>query len=405
MTRFDYRINSFFQDNFINVISDIQDIGLQQKFEWTNTENRTFNFGFSTIYRSVDPNLINSGGEISELVPESEGTERTATESSLFGEWQFKKNQLQGILGLRVSGAFLENTTYIRPEPRLALRYSLKKDLAIKSSYTRMSQYIHRVSSSSFALPTDVWYPVNSRVKPQSADQFTLGIVKAIPESSSTLSLEGYYKLMNNLVEFSEGTNLILNNDFEDAIIQGDGESYGLEFLARKETGRFKGWVSYTLSWTTRQFDELNRGERFKARYDRRHNASLVGNYQLSKRWSISAVWEFISGARFTPIIGYYGTPNSAGTGVDLIPQFPDRNSVKLADSHRLDISLLFKNRIKPNQRWRGEWQFSLYNVYNRATPIAIDIEYNEAANTYSYEQPGLLGLLPSISYNFTFYK
>ena len=268
-----------------------------------------------------------------------------------------------------------------------------------------MSQYVHRVSSSSFALPTDIWYPVDEKVKPQSAHQLTLGLSRLIDNGNIVVSSEFYYKSMRNLVEYREGTNLTLNNDFAEALIQGDGESYGSEWLLRKDAGKLKGWLSYTLSYTNRQFDELNNGEAFKARYDRRHNVSVVTNYEITKRWSVSAIWEFISGARFTPIIGYYGVPNAAVTGVDLIPIFPKRNSVQLADAHRLDFSVIFKGKQRANRQWKGEWQFSIYNAYNRATPIAINIVYNEETNSYRYEQPGLIGLLPSILYNFKFYK
>jgi hypothetical protein len=405
LTKFDYKINSYFQDNFINVIADIQDLGLSQKFTLKKTENRSFNFGFSAILRNVDPNLINSGGEISEIIPSSDGTTREVTETAIFGEWEFKKDNLEGIVGLRTSAAFLENTHYVQPEPRIAFRYSLNDNYALKASYTRMSQYVHRVSSSSFALPTDIWYPVDQDVAPQSADQFTLGLNKLMQNGGIVLSTEAYYKSMSNLVEYREGTNLVLNNDFKSALIQGDGAAYGSEWLLRKDAGKLRGWLSYTLSWTNRQFDELNNGKTFKARYDRRHNVSIVTNYDIAERWRLSAVWEFLSGARFTPIIGYYGVPNSAATGVDLIPVFPERNSVQLADAHRLDLSITFKGKQRSNKNWYGEWQFSIYNAYNRATPVAINIVYNEETDSYSYEQPGLIGLLPSISYNFKFYK
>ncbi len=403
LSSFDYNVNSFFQDNFLKVASEIQEVGITQKFGRSLTDQDQLHLGFSSVHRTVDPNLINSGGQVSEVFPDSEGEDREMLESALFGDWEFERGRLKGIVGLRMSAAFLDNANYFQPEPRISLRYSLKEHWALKASYTRMSQYIHRVSSSSFALPTDIWYPVSADIKPQTADQFTLGISRLIEPVGISLSSEIYYKQMRNLMEFKEGTNLILNNDFEEALLQGDGNSYGIEYLARRDVGRLKGWLSYTLSWTNRQFAELNKGNTFPARYDRRHNVSLVSNYELNDRWSFSMVWEFISGARFTPIIGYYAVPNSAVTGVDLIPQYPDRNQIKLADSHRLDFSIILKGRKKTNRKWQGDWHFSIYNAYNRATPVAINIEYDEITGTYSYEQPGILGLLPSISYNFKF--
>lgn len=404
-TRFDYKIDNYYQDNRLNVISDIKDLGLKQKFTFTITANDQLHFGFSAIRRSVNTNLIDVAGELAEVVPTSDGEIINVHEGAAFAEWEFKRGQLEGILGARASAALVEGTNYWQPEPRIALRYAIDPTWAIKASYTRMSQYIHRVSSSSFALPTDIWYPVDPQVKPQFANQWTLGASKLIADKEVVLSAEAYYKQLNNLVEFQEGTNLVLNPEFRDGLLQGDGGSYGLEWLIRKDVGRLRGWLSYTLSWTQRTFDELNRGSTFPSRYDRRHNGALVANYNLNKRWAFSMIWEFISGARFTPITGYYAIPNTAATGVDLIPTYPDRNSVKLADTHRFDLSIILKGKQKPGRNWQGDWHFSLYNVYNRATPISISIVYDEATESYRYEQPGLIGLLPSVTYNFKFIK
>lgn len=404
-TRFDYKINNYFQDNRLNVVSDIRDLGLSQKFTLNTAVDDKLHAGFSGIRRMVDTNLINVEGELAEVIPSSEGEQINVFEGAVFGEWEFKRGKFEGILGGRLSGAWVHNRRYWQPEPRVALRYAVDQNWALKASYTRMSQYIHRVSSSSFALPTDVWYPVDRQVRPQTANQWTIGISRLLESANVVMSAELYYKQLDNLVEFQEGTNLVLNPEFREGLLQGQGKSYGIEWLIRKDIGKFRGWLSYTMSRTQRQFDELNQGRIFPARYDRRHNGSVVTNYSLNDRWSFSLVWEFISGARFTPIIGYYGIPNPAVTGIDLIPIYPDRNSVKLADTHRMDLSVILKGKQKEGQRWRGDWHFSVYNVYNRATPIAIDIIYDEENNSYSYEQPGLLGLLPSVTYNFRFIK
>lgn len=404
-TRFDYKINNYFQDNRLNVVSDIRDLGLSQKFTWNTAVDDKLHAGFSGIRRMVDTNLINVEGELAEVIPSSEGEQINVFEGAVFGEWEFKRGKFEGILGGRLSGAWVQNRRYWQPEPRVALRYAVDQNWALKASYTRMSQYIHRVSSSSFALPTDVWYPVDRQVRPQTANQWTVGISRLLESVNVVMSAELYYKQLDNLVEFQEGTNLVLNPEFREGLLQGQGKSYGIEWLIRKDIGKFRGWLSYTMSRTQRQFDELNQGRIFPARYDRRHNGSVVTNYSLNDRWSFSLVWEFISGARFTPIIGYYGIPNPAVTGIDLIPIYPNRNSVKLADTHRMDLSVILKGKQKEGRRWRGDWHFSVYNVYNRATPIAIDIIYDEENNSYSYEQPGLLGLLPSVTYNFRFIK
>ena len=141
------------------------------------------------------------------------------------------------------------------------------------------------MSSSTVALPTDLWYPITAQIKPQTADQVALGYNHLFEEKSVAVTLEAYYKHMNNLIEYREGANLILNNNFENELLQGKGDAYGTELLIRKDKGKFTGWISYTLSWATRQYDELNQGKRFFAKYDRRHTASIVGNYKISDKW------------------------------------------------------------------------------------------------------------------------
>jgi hypothetical protein len=227
-----------------------------------------------------------------------------------------------------------------------------------------------------------------------------LSLQKKIAEKNLFLSLEGYYKDMQRLVGYQEGTNLFLNNDFEEKLIQGKGKAYGLELLLKKEAGRFTGWISYTLSKSIRQYDVVNGGQWFPSRYDRRHNGSVVMNYELTKRLSVSAVFEFISGSRFTPIIGQYAVPSPTQTGVELIPVFAPMNSVKLADAHRLDLGLKYRSR--PEKKFQSEWFVGVYNVYNRATPYGIIIEQAEDG-TYRYSQPGLFGLIPSFGYGFKF--
>jgi hypothetical protein len=214
------------------------------------------------------------------------------------------------------------------------------------------------------------------------------------------LTVEGYYKTMSDLIGYEEGTNLFLNTDFESSLIQGKGKAWGLEILLRKESGRLTGWLSYTLSWTYRQFDEINQGNWFPSRYDRRHNGAFVMQYAVNKRLSASIVWEFISGARFTPIIGQYAVLAPSLNGVNLIPVYSGINEVTLADSHRLDVGL--KYRSKPGKKFQWHWFAGVYNAYNRANPVGINIEQDEDGSL-QYVQPGLFGLLPFISYGFAF--
>jgi outer membrane receptor protein involved in Fe transport len=240
---------------------------------------------------------------------------------------------------------------------------------------------------------------VTDKINPQRAHQWTFGWQRSFLDNKIFLSAEAYYKSMQNLIGYEEGTNLFLNTDFQSKLIQGKGRAYGLELLLRKDLGKFTGWISYTLSWSWRQFNEVNQGQWFPSRYDRRHNGAVVAQYALNKRWAVSMVWEYISGARFTPVVGQYIVFAPTLTGVDLIPIYSGLNQVNLANSHRLDAGVKFKS--KPTRKYRWEWFVGVYNAYNRANPIGININRDDATGELRYEQPGLFGLIPFMSYGF----
>ncbi|HTE32743.1 MAG TPA: TonB-dependent receptor [Chryseolinea sp.] len=400
-TRFNYAIENTFEDSRLFVNSAISDYGGKWILRLDSVKGISFSGGIEMVHHEVSPNIIDTSGEIAELL-ESNTTESQKTlETSLFvqadGQWG---KDWSWSAGLRYSSAYVQKTLYTNPEPRFAMRYQWREHLALKASYSRMSQYLHRVSSAAVSFPTDIWYPVTAQVKPQTSDQYTLALQKVIPQKHLFISLEGYYKNMNQLIGYREGTNLFLNNNFEDQLIQGAGKAYGMELLIKKEAGKITGWVSYTLSRSQRQYDAINNGEWFLSRYDRRHNGSIVLNYEIAKRWSFSVVFEFISGSRFTPVIGKYVIPAPTLAGVQLIPVYSGMNAVKLADTHRLDLGVKF--RSKPERKFQSEWFVGVYNVYNRATPYGISIEPN-GDGSYRYEQPGLFGILPFISYGFKF--
>ncbi len=401
-SKFHYTIDNTFEDSRLFTSSDIEDLGGKWMVSTDSLGPLAFNVGVDLVRHRVSPNVITTSGELADFLESSTTKAVTAWEGSAFsqleGNW---RSRWRWSLGLRVSYASVKSKLYVNPEPRLALRYSLNERTTIKASYSRMAQYLHRVSSAAVAFPTDIWYPVTDAVQPQRADQWSLALQKMFPEKGVFVSLEGYYKKMDNLIGYREGTNLFVNRNFEQQLIQGEGRSYGVETLIKKETGKLTGWVSYTLSWSERRFDEINQGAWFYARYDRRHNLAVVANYQFARRWSFSAVWEFISGSRFTPIIGKYVVPAPTLVGANLIPVYAPINSVKLADTHRLDLGLKFKPS-KLGKRFQGEWFFGVYNVYNRATPVAIAIVSN-GDGTFRYEQPGVFGFLPFVSYGFTF--
>jgi hypothetical protein len=401
-TVFQYTIQSTFTDNSLFVNSSIEDIGGKWMIG-SDSVARKFSVkaGVEAVRHQVAPNRINTTGEITDILKSGATTPQTALETSPFFQVDGSMTpRFRFSTGARVSSAYVDKTFYWNVEPRLAVRYSIDSVTAVKASYSRMAQYLHRVSSSAVAFPTDIWYPVTSRVKPQTADQIALGIQRTFPKQNIFVSIEGYYKWLHDLIGYKEGASLLLNTNFENQLVQGKGLAYGLELLVKKETGKLTGWISYTWAKSERQFDAVNEGQWFLARYDRRHNLAVVMSYQLSPRWSVSSVFEFISGSRFTPIVGQYVVPAPSLGGFDLIPVFAPINSVKLADTHRLDVGVKYRTRL--NRKLQGEWFVGIYNVYNRASPIGIIIRPN-GDGSFRYEQPGLFGLLPFVSYGFKF--
>lgn len=402
-TRYNYRIRNSFEDNELVAHSDIEDYGARLVVQRDSVgRTGTFRTGVDATHHNVSPSIINARGAITSLLESSATQGRQATEVAVFAQYEWLPIEpLQVNVGIRGSAAIVGKQVYHFPEPRISARYSIDERTALKASYSRMAQYMHRISNSSVSTPTDLWYPVTDSVRPQTSHQFALAWLRKFPEQNFYLSVEGYYKNMNDLIGYEEGTNLFLNNDFESRLLQGRGKAYGLEVLLKKDAGRFTGWLSYTLSWSWRQFDQINGGNWFPSRYDRRHNAAVVAQYALTDRWSVSLVWEYISGARFTPVIGQYIMPSPTLTGMDLIPVYSAINGVKLADSHRLDLGIKFSS--KPGRNFHWHFFAGAYNIYNRANPIGITIEQDETTGILKYRQPGLFGFLPFVSYGFGF--
>lgn len=399
-TRFAYSTqNAYNKDYLVSASSDIEDFGakfsLKKDSVW---KDATLSAGVEWVRHDISPKVLNSTGSVTDLV------ESGASEGKIVQEFAAHVQQEWSLLpgltvntGIRGSMAMAANRKYIFPEPRISARYAFGTERAMKFSYSRMVQYLHRISNSAVSTPIDVWFPVTDSIRPQTSHQYSLAWQQFNPARKIYFSLEGYYKLMNDLIAYEEGTNFLFKSEFESRLIQGIGKAYGLEFVIRKETGKFTGWISYSLSWSWRKYDALNDGEWFRARYDRRHNGAVVAQHMIGKRLMASLVWEYISGARFTPVVGQYVALSANGAGLDLIPVFSRINSVKLSDSHRLDLGLKFFSQ--PGKKFRWHWFAGVYNAYNRATPFGIVIKQNANDNSLTYSQPGLFGLLPFISY------
>ena len=402
-SRYRYHIRNAFEENELVAFSDIEDYGAKLTFEkdsvWSVAMVKT---GVEWISHSISPNIINATGSIGELLESSASSGKNAHEIAVYLQQELPLNDRWKLnTGIRASLGLVRDRQYFFPEPRLSVRYGIAKDQALKFSYSRMVQYIQRISNSAISTPTDIWYPVTDKIRPQRSHQFSGAWQRFFSEKKIYVNTEVYYKAMECLIGYQEGTNLFFNTNFESKLIQGKGRAYGFELLVKKDAGKFTGWMSYTLSWSWRKFEEVNNGDWFHARYDRRHNGALVMQYAFAKRWAVSSVWEFISGSRFTPVIGQYTVLAPTLTGVDLIPVYSGINAVKLADSHRLDLGIKFMSN--PSKKIQWQWFAGVYNAYNRASPIGIIIEQNETDGSLRYSQPGLFGLLPFISYGFKF--
>lgn len=401
-TNFDYNIEGDFTETSLFISSAIDDIGTKADFEYYLNKENKFKFGAMTTYHIFRPNIVNTQGLIEELLQNNSGAQINTGEFALYGGHEYQKDSSDWVFkyGVRVTGSTVNDGIYFGAEPRAAMQYIINKNNNIKWSYSNMRQYMHLVSSSTVALPTDLWYPVTKSIKPQISDQVAIGYSHYNRTIRSHITVEGYYKWMQNLTEYREGANLLLNDEFEDELLQGVGESYGAELLIKKDQGWLTGWLGYTLSWSKRRFDELNNGEWYFARYDRRHSFSAVSSMKLSEKWNASFVWVYSTGSRFTPQIGYYAVPNSSFSGIDLIPEYADRNSVKMSPAHRLDVNFVYKSR--DTKKFKSEWHFGVYNLYNRASPWRIEVAQNPDGS-FKYVQPGLFGMIPSIAYNFEF--
>jgi hypothetical protein len=399
---YNYRISNVFEENELLALSDIEDYSAKVLFRKDSLRNKgSVQFGGEWIRHAISPSVINTAGTITELLESSASNGKLAHEVAVHVEHEYPfSDRLIVNAGLRASAGIANKKHYLVPEPRLSIRYTVARNQSLKLSYSRMAQYMHRISNSAVTTPMDVWYTVTDEIAPQTSHQIA-GAWQHYSDKKMFFSAELYYKDMHDLIGFEEGTNLFFNTDFESKLIQGTGKAYGLELLVRKESGKLTGWISYTLSWSRRQFTEINDGNWFPSRYDRRHNGAVVTQYLIGRRWAASIVWEFISGARFTPVVGQYVVLAPTLTGVDLIPVYSGINEVKLADTHRLDAGIKFMS--KPGGKFQWHLFAGVYNAYNRASPVGIIIEQSETDGSLQYLQPGLFGLLPFINYGFRF--
>ena len=307
--------------------------------------------------------------------------------------------------GIRLSGFYSGGKMNIKPEPRVSTRLNIGDNSALKASYSRMYQYMHLASLSTASLPTDMWYPSTEKTKPQYADQISLGWSKGVNNNMLFLSFEGYYKWMKNQVEFRDGADIFGNPKLENDFVYGRGDAYGFETYLEKKKGKTTGWLGYTLSWATRTFSDINDGQPFRPRYDRRHDFSFVFIHRFNKKFSFSGNWIFGTGAWITVPLGRFVFQDQIGNRFERItPVYSKRGNYQLAPVHRLDLSLVMSLNSK---RGATDITFSLYNAYSRRNPFYIQFrQVNNGEGLAAAIEPRLISLfpvLPAITYNFKF--
>ncbi len=283
--------------------------------------------------------------------------------------------------------------TYLNLEPRLSLNYQLSSTASIKLGYTRTTQNVHALRNQSTSTPFDRYTMSSNIIEPEVADQVSGGIYLMTPSQMYDFSVEGYYRHINNVLDYRDGKTFSSEIEIERLILPGKGKGYGVEFSARKNGGKLMGWMNYTLSWSKTKIDGVNGGNWYNANNDRRHDINIVAMYRLNKRWTLSAAWVFNTGQAFTAPSGKYEIEGN------WIFYYTERNGYRAPDYHHLDIGAVWKKQYKKTTQ---EWAFSIYNVYNHYNPYLINFEDHSKSGTKAV-QYSLFGIVPSISYNIKF--
>jgi hypothetical protein len=294
--------------------------------------------------------------------------------------------------------------SFFNLEPRFALAYQLNQSSSVKASYNRMAQYLHLLSNTSSPTPLDVWAPSGSYIEPQLLDQVALGYFRTFEDNLFSLEVETFYKTIDNRIDYIDGADLIANNAIEQVILNGEARAYGVEVLFRKNEGRFKGWLSYTLSKSEQRTPGrtpvetgINNGDWYRTPWDKTHDITLTASYELNDKWTFASNFLYQTGIPATFPNGQY-TYNGI-----VVPVFEARNSSRLPDYNRLDISAIYTPKPFSKKRFQSEWVFGIYNVYDRMNAASISFRQNTETGQNEALRLSIFGIVPSVTYNFKF--
>jgi hypothetical protein len=418
---YDYKISISSADVAFDIKSSIKDINIKQEFQYFLNSRNKLRFGINAINHNIIPGQIDANAA-SGINPLKLTTNKSLEAAAfLTNDWTVTE-KFTVSYGLRLSSfsllgngqntysynadgdvidtAIYKNNSFIKTypvlEPRFSMSYVYSKTASFKAAYARNAQYIHLVSNTTTSSPTDLWIPSSLNTKPEICDQISLGWFKNFKENAYEMNIETYYKSMQNQIDYRNGANLQANELIEGELLYGFGRAYGLEFIIKKKTGKFTGWVGYTLSRSERKVNGINNGTWYAAKQDRTHDLSVVGIYDITKKLSISALFIYYTGNAVTFPSGKYT--------IDGQTQFlyTERNGYRMPAYHRLDIGVTWYR--KNTEKFESSWNFSLYNVYGRENAYSITFRQN-ADNPAVTEavQTSLFRWVPSITYNFKF--
>ncbi|HML71395.1 MAG TPA: carboxypeptidase-like regulatory domain-containing protein [Macellibacteroides fermentans] len=382
--------------------SDMQSYALRNDWDYYFSNRVRIKSGINIEYFTTKPGEIDKATESSNILPYVMES-RQSLETVIYSELQLTMNPLWRIIGgIRLAGNYsyantlLKEKLYLNSEPRFELQFVPDKTTTYSLSGIVTTQNMHLLSNSSIGIPSDIWVPANEKLKPSSAYQISAGYKKQLSNNQYTFSAEGYYKNMQNIVDYKDNANIFMNNKIEEQLEKGWADSYGIEFYLSKNHGPLTGWVSYTLSKATNHIKTVNNGKGYAPVYDRPHDLKLFGTYQISSKWWTSSTLTLRSGMNVTMPISHYVYQGSA------FYEYTERNGYRAPMFRQLDIAFTYRPEIK--NRWQSEWVFGVMNVLNRKNVFSMYAGRDRLllGKSGAYKMY-LHGIMPSISYNFKF--
>jgi hypothetical protein len=414
-SNYDFNVGFQGDGNEINVNSNIKDFNLKQDFSFYPNAKNTIRFGFNVVHHTITPTKV----EGTDIV--SDKKSRKGLENSVYLSNSFKASDkinldyglrfsFYNVLGGDIYNIYQNNElvksieldkakigkTYYNLEPRISMNYRVNNTVSLKTAYARNIQNLHLMSNSTGGSPTDQWIGNSYNIKPEIADQISLGFSKNFNDNMYEINAETYYKSMQHQIDYRDGADINTVPDIESELLFGKGRAYGLEILLKKNKGKLTGWVGYTFSKTERKINGINNGNWYNAKHDRTHDLSVVGIYNLTPRWTLSCTFIYSTGNAVTFPTGKYVLNDM------VIYQYDRRNANRMPATHRLDISATYD--VPAKGRYQSSWSFGLYNVYGRQNPYSIDFKENkDNPQKTDAVQTSLFQWIPSVTYNFKF--